>query len=171
MGDVGLARGTVRLEPHNPEWDKVYQTEAKSLKDKLGDKVIGIQHVGSTAIPGLPAKPIIDIAVLVDDLEVAEQWVKSLSELGYWYKGKQPDMPDRRFFAKGPENNRTVYLHVVNEAEFTRLISFRDKLTNNADLVKEYTELKQSLAEQYASDREPYTKAKNDFIQRVLNTS
>ncbi len=170
MDNVGLARGAVRLEPYSPEWSKIYQKETDSLKDKLGGQAKDIQHVGSTAIPNLTAKPIIDIAILVDDLDVAEQWVKPLSELGYWYKGKQSDMPDRRFFAKGAEDNRTVYLHLVNQAEFSRLIKFRDKLSSDPALAVKYSELKQSLAQSHAANREAYSKAKNDFIQNVLNS-
>jgi GrpB-like predicted nucleotidyltransferase (UPF0157 family) len=168
MSRIGLARGTVKLESHDPEWDKIYQKEETRLGDKLGSEAKDIQHVGSTAIPNLLAKPIIDIAILVDDLDIAEQWVKPLSELGYWYKGKQSDMPDRRFFAKGAESNRTVYLHVVNEAEFNRLIKFRNGLTNDPKLTKKYSELKQSLAKEHASNRELYTKAKAEFIEQVL---
>lgn len=168
MNSIGLARSTVKLEPHNSYWDKVYQIEAQSLKDKLGSKAKDIQHVGSTAIPELVAKPIIDVAILVDNLDIAEQWVKPLTELGYWYKGKQNDMPDRRFFAKGPESKRTVYLHVVNQDEYDRMIKFRDSLRSAPKLAKEYSALKQKLVKTLSQNREKYTSSKNDFIQKVI---
>jgi len=167
---VCLARGTVRIEPYNPQWPDIFNQETKLLKVKLGSQVEDIQHVGSTAVPGLLAKPIIDIAVLVDDLDITEGWFKPLSDIGYWYKGKQDDMLERRFFAKGAENNRTVYLHVVNNDEFTRLIKFRDKLSANPKLLKEYSDIKAVLAEQHATNREAYSKAKNDFIKSVLSS-
>jgi GrpB-like predicted nucleotidyltransferase (UPF0157 family) len=115
------------------------------------------------------AKPIIDIAIRVDSLDIAESWKAKLESIGYWYKGIQADMPDRRFFAKGPEDNRTVYLHLVNDKEFNRLIQFRDYLIKNKQAALEYAQLKQELAESNAHDRPNYSKLKNDFIQKVIN--
>lgn len=168
MEDIGLARGTVRLEPHNPAWAALFAREADTLKNELGAQARDIQHVGSTAIPALPAKPILDIAILVENLDVAAEWASVLAPLGYWYKGLEPDNPGRRFFARGPDTRRTVYLHVVGQCEFGRLILFRDTLRSDARLVRQYANLKGMLASQYASNREQYTKAKERFIQSVL---
>ena len=165
---TGLSRGTVKLEPYDPAWPQEFAKEAERLKAGLGIAAERIQHVGSTSIPGMVAKPIIDIAILVDDLGVAEQWQKVLSELGYWYKGLQPDMPHRHFFAKGPEVARTVYLHVVDSSEYKRLVSFRDELIAHKKLASRYIALKQQLASTYAHSRVDYSAAKNDFIQKVL---
>lgn len=169
MSELGLARGKVRLEPYSMSWPTLYRAEAKLIQDLIRLKANSIQHVGSTAIPGTPAKPIIDIAVLVDSLDKAEEWKKDLSTLGYWHKGIQPDMPDRRFFAKGPEDKRTVYLHLVNEDEFSRLIKFRDYLIGNDQAAAEYAELKQRLALSNADNRASYSKLKNAFIQNILS--
>jgi len=166
-----LARGTVKLEPFNSQWAYAFAKEASAIKDKLGpDNIKDIQHVGSTSISGILSKPIIDIAIPVDNLDIADRWQQSLAELGYWYKGKQSDMPDRRFFAKGPDDDRTVYLHIVTKEEFNRLIKFRDTLRNNKDLANEYSVLKQELAKKYSKDRESYTKAKDEFIQEIINS-
>lgn len=171
MSDIGLARGTVRLEPYNLSWSALYQVEAKLIQKQLAIKEADIQHVGSTSIPGMVAKPIIDIAIRVTSLDIAEQWKDRLESLGYWYKGVQSDMLDRRFFAKGSDDKRLVYLHVVNETEFDRLIKFRDLLTNNKQAAAEYTNLKVKLAASNADNRANYSKLKNSFIQSILHTS
>lgn len=169
MENLGLARGAVKLVPHNEAWRELFLAESKLLQEKLGVKSENIQHVGSTSIPGILAKPIIDIAIVVDSLDIAEQWVPALAEIGYWYKGLQPDMPDRRFFAKGPEEKRTIYLHIVNKKEFTKLIKFRDILRSDQKLAQEYSDLKENLAAAHSDNRANYSNLKNNFIQNVLS--
>ncbi len=100
---------------------------------------------------------------------MVDGWKKQLQGIGYRFKGIEKFLPDRRFFAKGPNNNRTVYLHIVNRKEYSGLLKFRDTLRNDPKLVKEYSELKQKLALAHANDRDKYTLSKNDFIQSVIN--
>lgn len=169
MSDLGLQSGTVKLVEYNNNWPKLYDTEAKLLEDALNIPGDHIQHVGSTSISGMVSKPILDIAVLVDSLDVAERWIDTLAKLDYWYKGIEPDLPDRRFFAKGPRENRTVYLHIVNQKEFDSLIKFRDSLRNDPDLANQYIKLKQELANNHSKDRDKYTRSKNSFISSVLH--
>ncbi len=169
MSKLGLARGTVRLESYNLSWPKLYESEAERIREVIDIEPHDIQHIGSTSIPGMVAKPIIDIAILVDSLAKAEEWEDKLASIGYLYKGIQPDMPDRRFFARGPEDRRIVYLHLVNKDEFNRLIKFRDFLIKNKQVATEYAELKQRLATSNADNRRNYSKLKNDFIQGVLS--
>lgn len=165
---IGLARGTVKLVPHDPRWQAAFKVEAKLLRETLSISSEHIQHVGSTAIPGILAKPIIDIAIPVDDLAIADEWAGPLAKIGYWNKGPEPTMSDRRFFAKGPENKRTIYLHLVTTKEYQKLITFRDTLRANPELAQEYSNLKVKLAASLKDDRKQYTSLKNDFIQRVL---
>ena len=141
MSDLGLASGTVKLVEYSSNWPKLYQAEAENLHKALDIDVERIEHVGSTSIPGMLSKPILDIAILVDSLDTAEEWKDPLAKLDYWYKGIEPDLPDRRFFAKGPREKRTVYLHVVNKREFESLLKFRDTLRANPTLIKEYETL------------------------------
>jgi GrpB-like predicted nucleotidyltransferase (UPF0157 family) len=169
MADLGLQSGTVKLVPYNPKWVSLYDAEAQSLWQALNIPINTIQHVGSTSIPGMIAKPILDIAILVDSLDIEEDWLKPLEKIGYWYKGTEVDLPDRRFFAKGPRSNRTVYIHVVNQKEYDSLIKFRDTLRSNPDFVREYSELKENLAKAHSEDRDTYTRSKKDFIKRALN--
>lgn len=168
MSDLGLKSGTVKLVEYNSNWSKLYELEAQNLRETLDIAAERIQHVGSTSIPGLPSKPILDIAILVDSLDTAEEWKDALAKLGYWYKGIEPDLPDRRFFAKGPREKRTVYLHIVNKREFESLLKFRDRLRDNTSLVKEYTTLKRKLAAEHKDNRDIYTRSKNDFIKSVI---
>lgn len=169
MTHIGLPRGTVTLSDYNNAWPLIFKNEAMQLQGILNIPLKNIHHVGSTSIPGMRSKPIIDIAILAEDLAIAEKWEPPLRQLGYWYKGLQPDMPDRRFFAKGPEDNRTVYLHIVNRGEFEKLIKFRETLRGDAKLAEQYATLKQELALANANDRANYTRQKNDFIQKVLS--
>ncbi len=168
MADLGLKSGTVELVEYNANWPKIYELEAESLRKALGIDAGRIEHVGSTSIPNMPSKPILDIAVLVDSLDIAEDWKDRLAKIGYWYKGIEPDLPDRRFFAKGPREKRTVYLHIVNSREFESLLKFRDRLRDNASLAEEYATLKRSLATKHKDNRDIYTRSKNDFIRSVI---
>ncbi len=169
MSDIGLRRGSVKLEPYSDSWATSYEAEKLRIINAIGD--LPIEHVGSTAIPGLIAKPIIDIAVLIPDLEKVDNLIKPLGQIGYWDKGKQVDMPERRFFAKGPDANRTVYLHIVTSAEFDRMVKFRNALMNDTRLKNQYSKLKESLVARFSDDRGSYTKGKEQFIQSVLSGS
>ncbi len=166
MTNIGLTRGTVQLVPYEENWKAYFDEEAKLIKQKLGESV-DVQHVGSTAIPGILAKPIIDIAIPYSSYETAKTWIKLLEELGYEYKGDK-GVIGRLFFTKGPETKRTVYLHVVDSDEFNRLISFRDRLIKDKELAKQYSDLKQRLAGEHADDRSMYTHGKEQFIQSVF---
>lgn len=166
MTDIGLARGTVELMAHQTSWHELFKYEAALIKTALGD--VPIEHVGSTAIPDLLAKPIIDMALCYDVKRTADSWIEPLSKLGYEYKGEE-GVPNRLFFVKGPEGQRLFYLHVVDDIEFKRLTDFRDKLKGSSQLVREYSDLKAALAKSYPDDRRAYTHGKDEFIKIVLS--
>ena len=168
MSKIGLKRGTVKLVPHDPEWDKIFRAEKVKLLEVLGEMAVDIQHVGSTAIPTIPAKPIIDIAVLVKSLDETKMCTEKIEAVGY--QKKQENRPERLFFTKGPEENRIVYLHVGDESTdyIKDMILFRDYLIQNPAEAQRYSNLKKELAEKFADNREPYTAAKGKLIQEVL---
>ncbi len=168
MSNIGLKRGTVKLVPHDPEWAGLFQAEKAQILGALGDLVLDIQHVGSTAIPTISAKPIIDVAVLVKSIEEACKRVGTIEALGY--QKKQENNPERLFFTKGPEEMRIVYLHIGDRGTnyVQDMIAFRDYLIQNPGQAKKYMELKSRLAGKYAGDREPYTAAKESFVRDVL---
>ena len=164
---IGLQRGIVRLSGYNPEWQRIFAVEAESLRELLRDYVLEIQHVGSTSIKGLTAKPIIDIAASIRKIEDARQCVAPLESVGYEYKGEN-GIPERHFFVKGIP--RKFHLHfVVKDGELWRnYIKFRDRLRENAELKNEYARLKKDLAKRFEQDRAAYTESKKPFIERVL---
>lgn len=164
----------IELVPYDPNWLKSAEDEIKILRKVLPvEQTVDIQHVGSTAIPGMPAKPIIDIQIAVDDLEkFKKSALDSLKKLEYVFWDKNPDK-DRLFFVKGMPpfgKKRTHHLHVVepDSNHWKNKLLFRDYLIAHPEIAKDYKQLKQRLASQYAYDRERYTEEKTAFIKRIL---
>lgn len=166
---VGLERGTVELEPHRSEWKTAYESEADRLRRVVGDRIREFEHVGSTAVDGLPAKPIIDVLGLVDSLETARDLVPVLENHGY-ERRPNDDVEDRVFLAKGPETDRTHYLSLTTPDSDTHReqLAFRDYLRANPDIAREYGTLKRELAAQYPDERATYTAEKSDFVESAL---
>lgn len=171
MNDViGLKRGTVVLKKHHKEWKEAFDAEKENLKRLLGDIVLDIQHTGSTAVPGLLAKPLIDMTMAVRTLSDAEKIRPILEANGYTYRENGPNDEVKRLFVKGPEEKRTHHLHVteLGSSVWRNDIAFRDWLLFHPEDVKRYEELKRSLAKKHAETREFYTKGKYPFIEEIL---
>jgi len=166
---IGLQRKKVKLSSYNPEWKKLYKKEEKLIRSIIEKYILDIQHVGSTSIPNIKAKPIIDIAVGVKSLKIGEKCIKPLERLGYEYK-HDAGIKGRHFFVKGNENNRTHYLHVekLNGKLWKNHILFRDYLIKHKEAVKEYSKLKEELVKKHKDNRDIYTIKKNSFIQKIL---
>lgn len=166
---VGLERGTVELEPHTKEWTDIYKEEVQRMKDIAGDWFYGFEHIGSTAIEGIPAKPIIDILAVVEDLGEAKDLVPILEKHGYEYRSK--DVEGRLFFARGPRMNRTIYLSITERGSdfYEEKIAFRDYLRAHPEAAEQYTVVKKRLAEEHPKNREKYTAEKGDVIQNILD--
>ncbi|ELZ74311.1 GrpB family protein [Haloferax larsenii] len=167
---LGLARGTVELVEYDPAWREAYESEVARLRPRLGESVLGFEHVGSTSVPGLAAKPIVDMLVLVSDLDATEDVARVLSDAGYEERPND-DVPDRRFFARGPPSCRTHYLSVTERGSdcHREQVAFRDALRGNRPLAAAYEELKRGLASVHPDDRDVYTEAKSSFVQSVLD--
>ena len=163
----------IEIVPHDPDWPALYEAERAWLVPMLAPfGLIEIAHVGSTAVPGLAAKPIIDIAARIASLAIArERAIVPLAEHGYRFWAANPD-PDELFFAKGVPPHaprRTHHLHVMEHAEpFRELVRFRDRLRADAETARRYEALKLDLAARHRTDREAYTKAKTEFVAAVL---
>lgn len=166
---LGLQRGTVKLVAYNPAWEKSFAKEAKKIAAVFSDDALDIQHVGSTAIPGIVAKPIVDIGVTVSSLKQARKYIDSLQAIGYTLKLNDP-RAERLFFTKGPEEKRTHYLHIGESDHdyIADMVTFRDYLRNNPDEAHKYSELKKKLAVAYADKREVYTAQKEAFVKNIL---
>lgn len=175
---IGLERGTVKLCEHEKEWEIEARNTIFRLKQILGDVIKDIQHVGSTSIISIKAKPIIDIAVAVDDFDDIIIFEKELKDSGFYYRpNAQASIKNQLLFAcgsyyEGTGEMQTHFIHVVrtNSIDWINYINFRDYLNNTPSAAKEYEELKVSLALQAPVDkgREKYLQGKHDFIVRTL---
>lgn len=165
---MGLKVGTVRLENYNPAWKKEFELEKEKLKTLFKDVAITIEHIGSTSVEGLSAKPIIDIAVGVKNFDDFEKVRSNFKEPTY--SVREENSEDEILIRKGLEEDRTHFIHVmeINSDRYKNSIMFRDYLRKHKDVAKEYQKLKEELAIKYANDRKTYTSSKNDFIQEVL---
>lgn len=165
---MGLKVGTVKLKKHNSNWENEFNEEKELLAKIFGNIAIRIDHVGSTSIEGLSAKPIIDIAIAVNKLEDFEK-VKSYFQKEP-YSIKDDSVNDKILVRKGHEDNRTHFIHVMelNSKRYQDTIIFRDYLRNNIDTLKAYERLKKDLANKYPNNRKMYTASKNEFIQEVI---
>ena len=165
---------SIELVAYDNQWPHLAEFEIKILRDVLPKKhIIDIQHVGSTAIPGMLAKPIIDIQIAVDSLYAIKNIaIEALKTLGYEYWHDNPDT-ERMFFVKGMPpfgEKRTHHVHIVEPSSkhWKGKILFRDYLISHPLVMREYEELKKNLATQHTYDREQYTDAKTKFINDVL---
>lgn len=161
-------REEVSIAPYDPEWPTLYEREAASLRGKLPPSVvIRIEHFGSTAVPGLAAKPVIDMLVQVSSLEEArEQIVPILEAAGYDYFWRTDVSPAYPWFIKRDAGGkRTHHIHTV-EASSTlwERLHFRDYLREFPEEAKRYAELKQSLSEKHPNDRVAYTEGKAEYV-------
>ena len=170
--DLGLQRKMVKLLEHSDNWNEYGKATIKELQEVLGDDAIAIQHIGSTSIIGLIAKPIIDIVVGLRCLEIIDPYILELAAKGYNYVPARSDQ-DHILFACGDyeKNTRTAYIHIVvyESKQWKDYLAFRDILNNDEELRKQYTWLKIHLQKKYPNDIEAYTEGKKAFIQQVLN--
>jgi GrpB-like predicted nucleotidyltransferase (UPF0157 family) len=162
----------IRLQPYDPSWPDRFARERTALEESIGAWATGgIHHVGSTAVPGLSAKPIIDILVGVDSLDASRACFDPLAQLGYLYAPYRPE--EMHWFCKPNPSRRTHHLHLAatDSSRFHAELKFRDRLRASPETAAEYAALKHDLADRFADDREAYTDAKADFIrQRTWNT-
>jgi GrpB-like predicted nucleotidyltransferase (UPF0157 family) len=167
--DENINDEPVRIVPHNRSWPGQFESEKALLEPTIGRWVTGgIHHVGSTAVPRLAAKPVIDILVGVRDLPFSRECIGELAKLGYQYAPYRVD--EMHWFCKPDPSHRTHHLHLVptGSPRYRSELAFRDILRVRPDLATEYAELKQRLAAEHRDDRDAYTEAKQDFIARVL---
>ncbi len=166
---IGLEKGIVKVAEYDKNWQDIFEREKSEIQKILGNKAIEIQHIGSTSIPKSCAKPIIDILIGVNSMKIADECIKPLIKFGYEFKGEK-GIPGGYFFLKSIEEIRTHHLHIITYNSQSRVdhIIFRDFLIQNPEYQKKYCELKRELAIRFKNDREAYTDAKSDFIEKVV---
>ncbi len=166
-------RRPVKIVDYDYQWPSLYEQERRRILEVIGHIVARVEHIGSTAVPNLGAKPIIDIMVAVNHLSDADKCIGPLKSIGYDYVPEfEESMPERRYFNKGKRPKEQHYhLHMVELAGdfWKRHILFRDHLQTHPDTAKQYYELKKRLALEYGSDREGYTEAKTYFIESIVS--
>ena len=162
----------VIIVEYNPRWVFLFEQEAEHIRTVLdGNLISRIEHFGSTAVPGLASKPIIDLLVGVRSLSKAKEVaVPQLEHLGYAYWSDNP-APQQMFFVKGlpPNSPRTHHIHMVepNSVLWERLL-FRDYLRKHSDEAIRYAQLKRRLAQRFSSDREAYTSGKAEYVESIM---
>ncbi|WP_322551627.1 GrpB family protein (plasmid) [Priestia megaterium] len=168
---LGLERGLVKLEPYNDKWSKLFDEERELLSSQLKELIIAIEHVGSTSIEGLFAKPIIDIAIGVSSLDVIIELKEEVKVLGYVEVPISID--GKHVFARYKEKKITHFLHVMiyNQNLWVDQISFRDYLRSNLDAKIEYIKLKEKLANKYPNNVISYTNEKKKFVDDILKSA
>jgi len=169
---LGLNRKSVKLVAHEKKWKTLYEREEKLLRLAVGEFLISIEHIGSTAIPQIVAKPIIDVIVGVENLTDVEKYLLPLKKIGYEYRGEQ-GIVGRPFFRKGPEAVSTHHLSVVRFGGeiWRKHLLFRDYLRRHTEAARRYDELKKELAVKFKNNREAYTNGKTEFVADVLRAA
>jgi len=161
----------IEVLPYDPAWPRRYEAARQDILNAIGSYVTRIEHIGSTAVPGLAAKPVIDILVSVRSLSDAPDFLPPLYPLGYAYQPEHEDVfPQRRYLHRIVNGAHTHHLHIVAaHSEFFRVqLLFRDYLRLHPEAAQRYAELKLRLAQQYRLDREAYTDGKSAFIAEIL---
>lgn len=160
----------VVIVDYEPGWPRAFDEEKARLLAAIGPHIVGVEHVGSTAVPGLAAKPIIDILIGLRRLSDAVFCIPPLESMGYEYlPQREMETPERKFLAKPRTKPRSHHIHMVEVGSdfWERHLLFRDHLRANPDAAAEYEALKRDLAAKFGEDRDAYTEGKTEFIRRI----
>ena len=163
---LGLPDGKIVVVPHNPEWVKLFDQEAQLIWKAIGQFAVDIQHVGGTSIPGIDAKPVLDIGVALARFEDGEACVEPLVKLGYQHRGLSKRLHAHRHFVR--EWSHSLHLLEPTNEEWLNLVLFRDYLIPHPNVAEEYAALKRSLAVKFQEDPRQYTAEKAPFVKAVL---
>ncbi|MEK6275067.1 MAG: GrpB family protein [Actinomycetota bacterium] len=167
VGELQPVSGAIELVEYDPSWPGLFEREAERIRSALGDRVLLLEHTGSTSVPGLAAKPIIDMALAVSDSADEDAYVPLLEAAGYVLRIREPDWYEHRVL-KGPDTN--VNLHVFSEGspEIDRMLSFRDRLRSNAADRELYERTKRELAAKEWRYVQDYADAKDSVVAEIL---
>jgi GrpB-like predicted nucleotidyltransferase (UPF0157 family) len=158
----------IEVVPYDPAWPQLFEEEVARLAAIFGPEIVAIHHIGSTAIPGINAKPIIDMLVEVRDIEKVDAFDATMSGLGYLPRGEF-GIAGRRFFIKGDENHRTHHIHMyqTGHPRIAYHLDFRDYLIAHPEEAQAYSRLKEDLARRYPTDIESYMAGKDGLIKEL----
>ena len=178
MNDEELLRSAiaehVKLSTYQEDWPVAFARESARLSSALPGVFIAIEHIGSTAVVGMPAKPIIDILAGVKSMSEAERLIEPICRSGYTTSAEfNASLTDRKWFMRFSEGRRTHHLHVavLGSAVWQERLLFRDVLRSRTNVAASYIALKSELASVYEFDREAYTNGKTNFVRSVLSAA
>ncbi|MCT8140260.1 GrpB family protein [Anaerobacillus sp. CMMVII] len=157
----------VEVLPYSVEWLEMFQEESEKLRDLFENEILNVYHIGSTAIPNIKAKPVIDIMVEVTNIGEVDKFNNKMEQLGYEVMGEY-GISKRRFFIKGGDN-RTHHVHIYEEGneEIVRHLAFRDYMIAHPEEAMKYSELKLTLAEKFPTNIAKYIEGKNNYIKAI----
>jgi GrpB-like predicted nucleotidyltransferase (UPF0157 family) len=167
IGEPTVLNGQVVLAEYNPEWPEDFARQAKRIRTALGDRALRIEHVGSTSIPGLAAKPIIDILLVVVDSTDEPSYVPALESVGFVLRIREPEWHEHRLF-KGPGIDLNLHVFTVGSVEIDRILLLRDWLRVNLAERQLYEQAKRELASQTWKYVQNYADAKSEVIEAIL---
>jgi GrpB-like predicted nucleotidyltransferase (UPF0157 family) len=158
----------IELYPQDPRWPAYFDEAKLGLSEVLGRYALDIQHVGSTAIPGIIAKPVIDIAIAIEQYPLPDEVLAAVAALGYTFLGEY-GIPHRHlFYRRDPPVGYNIHINELANDEFQRHVLFRDYMRSNPDAAREYEDLKRELAARY-DDVNTYAGNKSEFVQGILS--
>lgn len=163
----------VIVSPYSAEWPNSFRAVREELRRVFAPTMVAVEHIGSTAVPWLAAKPVIDVLLGAHSLTDLKSKINSLSELGYSYVPKyERELPMRRYFTKSSATSLRVHVHGVEVGSrlWREHLAFRDALRADSNLRAQYQSLKFDLARQFANDKSAYTDAKGPFIRSILTS-
>ncbi|MFD0681897.1 MULTISPECIES: GrpB family protein [unclassified Paenibacillus] len=165
---LGLPKGEVFLIPWTVEWEKEFLLEKERIVELIGNKILSVHHIGSTSIKNLSAKPIIDIAIVIQSFQDGTDCMAPLEKLGYTYKG--PDLlPDRHYFNKGEPRTHQIHIYQSDNRYLLEQLAFRDYLRINDEARVQYENLKQNLSLVNSNNKHKYANDKTEFVRSILD--
>jgi GrpB-like predicted nucleotidyltransferase (UPF0157 family) len=163
----GVEKRVIRIADYDPEWPKKFERHARMIAVALGAAALRVEHIGSTSVPGLAAKPIIDILVVVQDSADESTYLPQLEAAGYDLRVREPDWNEHRMF-RTPEKDVHIHIYSSGCPEIQRNLTFRDRLRRNVDDRQRYEQTKRELAAKEWSHMDAYANAKTEVIESII---
>ena len=167
IGDRRRVDGPIHLADSDPDWPVLYEREATRIRGILGDRVRLLEHVGSTSVPGLPAKPIVDMLLAVVDSADEPTYVPAMEAGGYILRIREPDWHEHRVF-KGPDTDINLHVFSDGSSEVERMLAFRDRLRTHDDERQRYEDAKRELAARHWVYIQDYADAKGEVVEAII---
>lgn len=168
VGELKPHNASINLVEYDTEWPHLFEKEAERISSVLGPKALRIEHVGSTSVPGLCAKPIIDIVLEVEDSSNEASYVPAMEAAGYELRIREPEWFEHRLF-KGPDTDINLHIFSEHTPEVERMLRFRDWLRDNSSDREKYAETKRKLAQRVWRHVQNYADAKTSIVQEIMN--